>query len=192
MLIVSLFAISLPNGASAQSLAVKNNLIYDATATPNISLELRTGKRWTTELTLGFKPFPQFNPFDYSQDVDSRQKHLLIAPEVRYWLCSPFVGLFVSANTFWAHYNIGGYKIPILFKQDERRRYQGDALAAGISAGYSYILANRWSIEGELGIDAGWTWYDLYECAHCGIMFSSESQLFATPKAGISIIYYIK
>jgi len=193
-LIVSLLVSCLLNGVQAQQVAVKNNLLYDVTGTPNLSLELRTGKRWTTELTLGFKPFPLYNPFDYSQDVDKRQKHLLIEPELRYWICSPFAEFFISGNVFWTHYNIGGYKMPLglMFTEVENNRYQGDAIGAGLSAGYSWILANRWSIEAEIGVDVGWTWYDRYECIHCGANFGPEDKIFVTPKAGISLIYYIK
>lgn len=194
IVVVSILSAGLLNSVNAQKLAIKNNLLYDVTGTPNISLELRTGERWTTELTLGFKPFPMYNPFDYRQDVDKRQKHLLIEPAMRYWICSPWAEFFVSGNAFWTHYNIGGYKMPLglMFTEVENKRFQGDAVGAGLSAGYAWILGKRWNFEVELGVDLGYTWYDRYECAHCGILFGSEDKFFVTPKAGINFVYFIK
>lgn len=43
--------------ASAQQTGVKTNLLYWATTTPNIGLEVQTGRRHTAQLFYGFNPW---------------------------------------------------------------------------------------------------------------------------------------
>lgn len=43
-------AISISVAVSAQHVALKNNLLYDATTTPNLALEVGLGKKTTLDL----------------------------------------------------------------------------------------------------------------------------------------------
>ena len=43
--------------AQAQSVAVKTNLLYDATLTPNLGVEMGLGKRVTAQLFYGLNPW---------------------------------------------------------------------------------------------------------------------------------------
>ena len=54
----------------AQKVAIKNNLLYDATATPNLALEFALSKKTTLELGAGL------NVFDFSDN--KKFKHLLV------------------------------------------------------------------------------------------------------------------
>ena len=63
--------------ASAQHVALKNNIIYDATATPNLGLEVGLGKKVTMDLSAGY------NPFEFSNDKQA--KHWLAHAGVRFW-----------------------------------------------------------------------------------------------------------
>lgn len=174
-------------GASAQYVAVKNNLLYDVTATPNLGLELRMSPKWTAGVNFGF------NPFSFSND--RKWKHLLVAPEARYWFCDVFAGHFLGFNAFYSHYNVGHAHFPFpfgLYPSVRQLRKQGDAYAAGLFYGYSWILSPRWSLEAEAGVDVGYTHYKEYECAHCGAYLGKKDKVFATPKLGINIVYNIK
>ena len=44
-------------GTSAQQVVIKNNLLYDATSTPNLSLEFGLNKKQTVDVQVGFNPF---------------------------------------------------------------------------------------------------------------------------------------
>ena len=44
-------------GTSAQQVVIKNNLLYDATTTPNLSLEFGLNKKQTFDVQVGFNPF---------------------------------------------------------------------------------------------------------------------------------------
>lgn len=50
-------AISISVAISAQHVALKNNLLYDATTTPNLALEIGLGKKTTLDLYGGYNPF---------------------------------------------------------------------------------------------------------------------------------------
>lgn len=50
-------AILLSVTMNAQHVALKNNLVYDATTTPNLALEIGLGKKTTLDLYGGYNPF---------------------------------------------------------------------------------------------------------------------------------------
>ena len=58
--------------AHAQKIALKNNLLYDVTATPNLALEASIGRKTTLELGVGV------NPFTFSDN--KKFKHWLVQP----------------------------------------------------------------------------------------------------------------
>ena len=66
-------AISISVAISAQHVALKNNLLYDATTTPNLALEIGLGKKTTLDLYGGYNPF--------TLGGNKRFKHWLVQPE---------------------------------------------------------------------------------------------------------------
>ena len=68
----------------AQKVAIKTNLLYGATTTPNLQLEFGLGKKSTLDVGAGL------NWFDYNDN--KKFKHLLVQPEYRYWFCESFNG----------------------------------------------------------------------------------------------------
>lgn len=174
-------------GASAQHTVVKTNALYWTTTTPNLAIETKIGQKWTAEISAGY------NPFTFSDN--KKLRHFAVQPEARYWLCSPYAGHFVGMHLVYAHYNIGGIKLPLgLFKDLHHYRYQGDLGAIGFGYGYSWMLpGNHWSIEAEIGVGVGFTTYDKYECATCGSKVGSDTKTLVMPtKAAISLIYNLK
>ena len=76
--------------AYAQKAAVKTNLLYDATTTLNLGVEVGIAHRWTIDLS------GNLNPWTFSDNT--KWKHWLIQPEARYWLCERFNGHFLGAH----------------------------------------------------------------------------------------------
>lgn len=184
-MLLMLFSVS--SFGFSQSLVLKNNLLYDATLTPNLGLEVKLSKQWTAGLNVGYQPWP------FKDTAERKMRHLLIAPEVRYWLCDVFSGWFVGVNAFYSHYNISKVNFPFgLYSSVENRRKQGDAFAAGVFGGHSWILSPHWSIEAEAGVDVGSAKFKEYECVHCGEYYGEDKKPFLAPKVGINIIYNIK
>lgn len=167
---------------STPRLVVKTNLLYDATSTFNLGVEIKTGRRLTLDV-----PF-NYNPWTFS---DNRKwKHWLVQPELRYWLCEPFYGHFLGVHTHYGQYNVG--RLP--FGGPLRRyRYEGWLTGAGVSYGYHLMLSGRWSVEGSLGLGYAYLRYDKYECRHCGeFLDRSRKHYFGVTKAAVSLIYVIR
>lgn len=174
----SLFCLS---EAFAQQVGVKTNILYDATSTLNVGLEVSMARKWTLELPVNY------NPWTFSNG--RKWKHWLLQPEARYWLCEKFNGQFVGL-----HAHVGGYNIsdlPLFGMQDYR--YQGTLYGAGVSYGYQWILNTRWSLEATLGVGYAYLDRSKYPCGKCtGLINDTPHHYLGPTKAGISLIYIIK
>ena len=89
----------------AQSTAIKTNLLYWGTTSPNLQLEFGLTKKTTLELGAGF------NLFEFSDN--KKFKHVLVQPEYRYWFCERFNGHFLGVHAHGAQFNAGGFDIPV-------------------------------------------------------------------------------
>ena len=95
LLIVGLF---LSLGTNGQSVAVKTNLLYDATATINAGVEVGLAKRWTLDFSGNYNNWEMSN--------NRQWKHWLVQPEARYWFCNKFIGHFLGIHAHGGQYNI--------------------------------------------------------------------------------------
>ena len=90
ILVCILFILGLlPVESKAQTLAVKSNLLYDATTTMNLGLEVALSRKWTLDIPVNYNPWK----FD-----DTRLKHWGIQPELRYWFCESFNRTFIGLH----------------------------------------------------------------------------------------------
>lgn len=81
----------------------------------------------------------------------------------------------------------------LLPKFSEDYRYEGWAVKAGLSYGYSFVLGGRWNLEATLGLGVVYADYDKFACTVCGDRLSSGAGLhFAPTKAGITFVYMIR
>ena len=172
---------------NAQRVALRNNLLYDATLTPNIGMDIRLNESWTFGAVAGL------NAWDIDKEKNKKWRHFLIAPNVRRWLGdSLFHKSYVEADLIYSHYNVGNTKIPFgLYKGVQDRRLQGDLLALGGKYGYSWILARHWRIEAEAGVAVGYAWFKEYECPTCGAYLGEGNRIFLLPQLGINVVYII-
>lgn len=167
-------------------LAVKSNLLYDATTTLNIGAEFKIGEKLTLDI-----PF-NLNAWTFSGN--KKLKHWMLQPELRYWLCSPFSGHFFGLHAHSGQFNVGGIDLPFdVFPTLKEHRYEGWFAGGGISYGYHWILSNRWSLEATVGVGYVYFDYDKYKCETCGKKVKSDEKDYWGPtKAGLSLIYIIK
>lgn len=175
--------ISSKDSSKREVVALKNNLAYDAILTPNLQLEIRLTPKWSLELGAGFNPFP----LDDTKFPKWRHLSAWIAP--RYWFCHVFNRGFLSFNAAYAHYNVAGNAWPVawMYPQVKENRYQGDAVMGGLSYGWHFAISPHFSIELEGGVDAGYTWYDQFECKHCGNKKDHGGRWLVLPKVGVNI-----
>ena len=84
----------------AQRVAIKSNLLYDATTTMNLGLEIGLAPKWSLDLSANYNPW-KFND-------ETRLRHWGVQPEFRYWFCEKFNGHFLGLHGHYAKYNMGG------------------------------------------------------------------------------------
>ncbi len=171
---------------SAQDIAFKTNLLYDATATFNLGAEFRLAPKWTLDLSANY------NPFTFS---DSKKwKHWMAQPEARYWLCESFNGHFLGLHLLGGQFNVGNVKFPLgIYPSTKGYRYEGYYYGVGLAYGYQWLLSNRWSIEASVGVGYIRNHYDKYDCPKCGEWKEkSDKGYFSVTKAAVSLIYTIK
>ena len=184
--ILSLFITLISVQVWAQQVTISNNLLYDATLTPNLRVGVRLDRHWSMGLTGGFRPWPT------DDETTRKYRHLLLSPDLRYWTDSVDVHHFFGANLIYSHYNVGDIKFPFgMYKSVRDERRQGDLGAIGAFYGYSWPLGRYWNIEALIGAAIGYTKFARYPCVHCGDKIGDDSKWFAMPQAAINIVYNI-
>ncbi|WP_075557711.1 DUF3575 domain-containing protein [Parabacteroides timonensis] len=181
-IILLLTAVLFSTVTHAQKIALKNNLLMDAMASPNLGVEFKVGERTTIDIPASL------NLWSFSDT--KKFKHVAVQPEVRWWLCQPLTGHFWGAHAHYASYNVGGIGP---FSTIKENRYEGWLVGAGISYGYNWILAPRWSIEATVGVGYAYLSYDKFPCGKCQpLEHSGTKHYFGPTKLGLTLIFLIK
>lgn len=182
-----LFGICFAIHTSGQQLAVSNNLVYDATLTPNLGLEIPIDSAWTAGVNVGFRPWPA------DEYATRKHRHLAIALHARRWTGdSLWHKRFYGFNVLYAHYNLAGLNLPIrwgLFKDARHHRVQGDLWAVGGFYGYAWDLGSRFSLELEGGLNLAYTHYERFGRCRCAKSEGTRSRFFILPQVGLNIVY---
>ena len=167
--------------------SLKTNLLYAATSTPNLGLEVDWGTQMSVNVIGGYNPW---NRKGKKGDND-KIVHWLIQPELRYWFCEPAGGHFIGIHTIATQYNIGGHKFFHIF--DKGYRYEGWGAGAGFTYGYSWMLSRRWAIEAYLGLGVVHLDFDKSNNKNwCCTRSEHFTKTYLGPtKVGLSLIYNI-
>ena len=171
---------------SAQDVALKTNLLYDATATVNAGFEFGLAPRWTLDLS------GNYNGWDVN---NHKWKHWMVQPEFRYWFCDRFARHFLGFHLLGGEYNIGMIKNNVKFLGNDYspltdHRYQGWGAGVGVAYGYAFILGDHWNLELELGVGYVYLNYDKFQCAECGRKVGEGDRHYVGPtKAAINLVY---
>lgn len=174
-----------------QTTAIKTNLLYLATTTPNIGVEWKTGKHYTAALTCGYNPF-RFREYKDREGntVNPKLHHWTAAAEMRYWFCESFLGWNVGVNVFAGEYNVGGLKFIGPLKEG---RYKGWGMGAGMTVGYQIPLSERWGIDLSAGVGYIHCKYNKYDCYACADKQGSFRRQYIGPtKVAVAIVYFLK
>jgi hypothetical protein len=171
----------------AQHLALKSNLFADALGSPNGGLELKLGDRATLDLSGHYYPF-------YNRKSDSRKRHWLLQPGIRFWSCESFSGWFWGIHVLGGEFNLSSVQLPFgVYKGVRANRYEGFVLGGGLSLGYQWVLSSHWGVEAELGGGYVHARYDRYYCAHCGEKMGKGVKHYIGPtKVAVSLVYVLR
>lgn len=178
-----------PLGEEAKQprIALRTNLLYDATLSPNLGVDVRVDSAWTVGLLVGI------NAWDINKAENKKWRHALFSFRARNYLKhSAFHKNYLGGDLIYSHYNVGNTKIPFgLYSAVKNRRLQGDLIALGGKYGYSWIMARDWRIEAEAGVAVGYAWFKEYDCPHCGTFLGNGDRIFLLPQLGINVVYII-
>ena len=188
-LLTAIFLI--PTISYGQKVGIKTNALYWATTTPNIGVEVALSQKFTLSLSVGWNPFDlRKKTYDDGTIVESKVKHYMVMPELKYWNCQAFERSFWGIHGIYSHFNMGGISFLNPLKD---YRYQGDAYGEGISYGYQWALGSRWGLEASVGAGYLHLDYKKYEKEKCGEFLGDETYNYWGPtKAEVSFIYYLK
>lgn len=172
----------------AQQVAVKSNLLYDATSTINLGLELGLSPKWTLDVS------GNYNPWTFS---DNRKwKHWMVQPEARYWFCNRLMGGFLAAHLLGGQLNFGNWDTDFKllgtdFSVLKDHRVEGWFVGAGVGYGYAWPLGKHWNLEAELGVGYAYLRYDKFRCARCGEKMEGgrSHNYFGPTKAALNLVY---
>lgn len=196
-LAVVALSLLLPVGASAQQVGVKTNLLIDATASPNLGIEVGLARKFTLDVS------GNLNLWDWDYLDNMKWKHWVVQPELRYWTCQRFAGHFFGLHALAGQFNFGnfhffGHPVPDSFQflgTDysllSKYRYEGWAFGGGLGYGYAVPLGKHWNMELELGLGAIYSIADSFECDYCNRPVDKDIRHLrpAITKAAFSFVY---
>ena len=167
-------------------IALRTNLLYDATLSPNLGVDVRVDSTWTVGLLAGL------NAWDVDKTENKKWRHALFSLRARKYKDDLFQKSYFEGDLIYSHFNVGNTKIPFgLYSAVKDHRLQGDLVALGGKYGYSWILARDWRIEAEAGVAVGYAWFKEYDCPHCGTFLGNGDRIFLLPQLGINVVYII-
>ena len=185
-------AVPRDSAALYKGIAIRTNLAYAASATPNIGLEFPVGERISVGFNAGLKPWPRWFLWDWDKTVEKKWRHLLVAPEFRFWPSGVYEKLFIGSDLIYTHYNVGAVKFPFgMYPSVRNNRLQGDFYGLGVFAGWSWWLSDHWRLEAEAGVGAGYADARKFQCAYCGLEVGSQQGPVIIPKLGVNLSYNI-
>ena len=183
--------------AKAPALALKTNLLYAATLTPNLGLEFALSRQTTLEISGGYNPSWEKVASDApAAEGDApadpnKFEHWLVKPEFRYWFKDRFNGHFVGLQAFYADFDIHGYRLPTLLKKEFYN--EGTAFGGGLAYGYHWVLGRHWGVEFNLAAGVIRADYREKTCDTCtGEATTRFKKTYLGPiGAGIKVIFLI-
>lgn len=129
--------------------ALTTNLLSWATLAPNLGAEVYIGKQWSVAAD------GSFGMWGFSHNQSATQTWSL-GGEARYWLQTSDYGF----RRTHIGISVRGGEFDSNFFTDGGRR--GEALLAGVTLGYRFILRGNWTVDAGLGLGYIHTRYDRY------------------------------
>ena len=172
---------------------LSTNLLYLATATPNLTIDFGFARHWSFSVTGGFNAwkYPSYTN-DMNKTVNPKTMHWLVIPELRFWFREHLSGGWIGINGAYADYKIGGIKaIPAL----KEHRYEGYLWSRGITLGWHWWAGrkHRTGVNAYIGVGFVTLKYDEYNACKCSKSTGTYDRSYIGPsRAGVSLTYVIK
>ncbi|MBC8619801.1 DUF3575 domain-containing protein [Parabacteroides faecis] len=183
ILFIALLLCCLGWEGKAQTVAVKSNILYDATATVNLGVEVGFNQHWSLDIS------GNYNGWDIVSDKS--WKHWMVQPEARYWLHEKFNGHYFGLHGIYIDYDIANSNFMSVMKK--KFAYDGNGYGGGLSYGYQLYLSPHWNIEFSAGV--GFVHFEYDKSAYPAdgeSAYKYRNNYFGPTKLGVSIVYIIK
>ncbi len=166
----------------AQVVALKSNVLYDATTTFNLGMEVAMAKHWSLDVS------GNYNPWKFGSD-DKSIKHWMVQPELRYWFHEHYNRSFIGLHGMYIDYKTSGVSLLNVMKSDYD--YDGHAYGCGLSYGYDLYLSSHWNVEFTAGL--GYIRFKYDKSSEEGSNSARyRNNYFGPTKVGVSFVYLIK
>lgn len=176
LVVVAALAFAIAPVAQAQRIALKTNALEYVILSPNLTIETRLSRVFSLQVGVACNPITK--PIG-----GFRASNFRVEPELRYWFNRPMARNFIALSVTGGCYSL----------QIHDRRLIGDAIAAGISYGYTLVLSKHWNMEFEVGVGLGHTKGYNYVGADNKPSVPNYSRTLITPvRFGLSFSYIFK
>ena len=167
-------------------MGVKTNVLYDATSTINLGVEVGLAPKWTLDVS------GNYNPWTFSDY--KKLKHWMLQPEGRYWLCERFNGHFFGLHALGGEFNLSNLDLPFgTFSALENSRAQGWFAGGGVGYGYHWIWATTGAWRpNSASVSSTRTTSATSASIAASCWAAAHKNYLGVTKAAISIIYIIK
>lgn len=157
--------------SDAQEFAISSNILqYANMLTLNAEASVSVSRHISFDAGVLYNPF-RFKAGHDRHDFNNRQRAFYGG--VRYWPWHVYSGWWFSGHAKYQEYNNGG------LRRLETR--EGDRYGAGVSFGYTYMLASFLNLEMGAGVWGGIDNYRIYSCPVCGETIGSGRKAFILP-----------
>lgn len=182
-LVLLLFFLCMPFVHSfGQQTALKTNMLFWATTSPNGGVEVGLGRKFSLDI------WGAYNAWKFKNDM--HLNFYLAQPEVRYWFCRKFEGHFIGLHGHYGHFNIG--QIPFIEKL-ENHELRGNLYGGGVTYGYHWALGVHWGLEAMIGGGVALMDYTKYRCGSCAEAVGLYKRTYFGPtRIGLSVIYFLR
>lgn len=176
----------------AKAQAIKTNIPFILTGSPNIGVEWTVGKQLTVNTDVMWMPYM----FKKNEEVF---RALIGSVDFRYYLNPKYY----YTNDLWDGFYVGPYamagnfNIGLKARNDENISYRrkGWGMSTGVTAGYKFYLSSRFRIDANIGIGYAHMQYDKYrlggEFANFPDELKKTKSYIGPTKFGISLVYNI-
>ena len=148
LMLISALLLTAGLAGAQNKVALKTNLLGDASLSPNLGLEFALSPNWTLDLSATVNLWDSYG---------KTYKHVIAQPEIRWWSCERFRGFFVGLHGFGGKASFGNLydfskyysRFPDLKSNYLQRNW---VFGAGIGCGYDVVLGRHWNLEFEAGV----------------------------------------
>ena len=172
--------------------ALRTNLAWAGTATPNLGVEFHVGQHFTLAVDGGYKPWPRWLAWDNDIENPLKWRHMAVESVLRWYPKENYRGFVLGSGLVWSHYNIASITAPWgLYPELATYRLQGDFYGLNLTLGWSWWLTRHLRLSLEAGAAAGYRKAARYDCPRCGAEVGTSEGYKTLPKLDVSVAYHL-